>query len=476
MTDLPDGCLTAVLDRLDLHSIIAAQLSCKHLRELGRQESVWRTRLSEDFPHHTRRMTPGQPYSMAYVERYGIQRRWRTGEARCQELRMHTGPVFAVTSFTDDSTDTSAIITGGVFGYGEVPELFQWNNEMVGLNLEWPAYGELGGVLAIDQRRGYPEIIVGGFSGTTQIVALEENDPSSMDEGALHTLCAGALPPAWLSLAREELVERLESYGPMLMATHTHTLRGHTGAIPASGSSWPVSKGGPGIVATCGFDGITNVWRPAESSPGDGAAVRPQEGEPIATLRDEAQSFSAAAADGAHAGEEESAEESQSVCAVVVQPDGRSLATGCNDRLVRLWDVERREVQRRLRGHSGWVWCLEPYPDQESLLLSGATDGTVRCWDMRSPDSSALTHLLQVAEPTSEGPHSGAVAGIALRPDGRALVAGCFDTKISIVDLRTWSVSAVLEGHSNRITRVAATDDSIFSASFDSSVRHWSFF
>lgn len=32
-----------------------------------------------------------------------------------------------------------------------------------------------------------------------------------------------------------------------------------------------------------------------------------------------------------------------------------------------------------------------------------------------------------------------------------------------------------MQGHGHRVTRVAATDDGIFSASFDSSLRHWSF-
>lgn len=33
----------------------------------------------------------------------------------------------------------------------------------------------------------------------------------------------------------------------------------------------------------------------------------------------------------------------------------------------------------------------------------------------------------------------------------------------------------VVQGHADRITRVRATDDAIFSTSFDSTVRHWSF-
>ena len=35
--------------------------------------------------------------------------------------------------------------------------------------------------------------------------------------------------------------------------------------------------------------------------------------------------------------------------------------------------------------------------------------------------------------------------------------------------------SVALQGHGHRVTRVTATDDGIYSASFDSSLRYWSF-
>ena len=39
----------------------------------------------------------------------------------------------------------------------------------------------------------------------------------------------------------------------------------------------------------------------------------------------------------------------------------------------------------------------------------------------------------------------GAVSGISLRPDGNALVAGCFDTRVSVIDLRAWRITQALE-------------------------------
>lgn len=63
----------------------------------------------------------------------------------------------------------------------------------------------------------------------------------------------------------------------------------------------------------------------------DGAATVEQ---PVAVLRDEIGSEAVAAAATDNAPGEEPTTESQSVCSVVVRPDGNSIATGCNDRLV----------------------------------------------------------------------------------------------------------------------------------------------
>lgn len=72
-----------------------------------------------------------------------------------------------------------------------------------------------------------------------------------------------------------------------------------------------------------------------------------------------------------------------------------------------MWDVEKKKVTRRLGGHEGWVWCLEPHPDQPQALLSGATDGSVRMWDLRCPDACVETRSLQVSRAASSNSNQG---------------------------------------------------------------------
>lgn len=61
----------------------------------------------------------------------------------------------------------------------------------------------------------------------------------------------------------QDLVARLQQYGRLFTVRHSHTLGGHTGAVPGVAASSGRHAGGPGIVVTSGFDGLTNIWRPS---------------------------------------------------------------------------------------------------------------------------------------------------------------------------------------------------------------------
>ena len=51
----------------------------------------------------------------------------------------------------------------------QTSELYQWNEQQAGLPLEWPAAAQLGGVIALSQRSGRSDIVIGGFAGCAQV-------------------------------------------------------------------------------------------------------------------------------------------------------------------------------------------------------------------------------------------------------------------------------------------------------------------
>jgi WD40 repeat protein len=77
----------------------------------------------------------------------------------------------------------------------------------------------------------------------------------------------------------------------------------------------------------------------------------------------------------------------QQVRAVAFSPNGKLIASGGMDNVVRLWDAFTSKEIGRLEGHQCWVTCLGFSPDGKSLV-SGSADGTALVWDMRRFDSS----------------------------------------------------------------------------------------
>jgi WD40 repeat protein len=70
---------------------------------------------------------------------------------------------------------------------------------------------------------------------------------------------------------------------------------------------------------------------------------------------------------------------SDGVLSVAFSPDGRTIASGSVDNTIKLWDAAGGNEIRTLQGHSGWVWSVAFSPDGRTLA-SGSDDGTIRLW------------------------------------------------------------------------------------------------
>ena len=67
----------------------------------------------------------------------------------------------------------------------------------------------------------------------------------------------------------------------------------------------------------------------------------------------------------------------------VCSPNGKQVAYGAKDYLIKVYDVEKKAVAKTLRGHTNTVNALAFSPDGK-VLVSGSEDQTIRFWDVET--------------------------------------------------------------------------------------------
>jgi WD40 repeat protein len=80
------------------------------------------------------------------------------------------------------------------------------------------------------------------------------------------------------------------------------------------------------------------------------------------------------------------------VTALAFSPDGKTLVSGSDDRMVRLWDMESGK-RRILEGHSQSVTATVVLPGQQTVVSAGE-DGRIKLWDMATGHMLATLFVL----------------------------------------------------------------------------------
>jgi len=148
---------------------------------------------------------------------------------------------------------------------------------------------------------------------------------------------------------------------------------------------------------------------------------------------------------------------------VAYSPDGKLLATGGGDQLIKIWNAETGQELATLAGHQGDVWSLAFSPDGRTLA-SGSRDRTVRLWDVTT--GRELSRL---------DAHSDSVYSVAFSPDGRRLASASTDRTIKLWDVLTRQELLTLRGHQGEVYSVAFSPDgqTLLSGSGDRTARLW---
>ncbi|MGW4597040.1 NB-ARC domain-containing protein, partial [Streptomyces sp. NPDC004457] len=151
------------------------------------------------------------------------------------------------------------------------------------------------------------------------------------------------------------------------------------------------------------------------------------------------------------------------VFSVAISPDGTWLATGGNDRSMRIWDPTTGTETTTLTGHTGPLHSVAVSPDGTWLAAAGS-DGSVRIWDPTT-----------ATETTTLTGHTDWVFSVAISPDGTWLATGGRDGSVRIWDPTTGTETTTLTGHTDSVEAVAISPDGTWLATggSDRLVRIW---
>jgi WD40 repeat protein len=111
------------------------------------------------------------------------------------------------------------------------------------------------------------------------------------------------------------------------------------------------------------------------------------------------------------------------VDSVSFSPEGSLLASGSVDSTLRLWDVPRGRVFKKLKVSTKFVHQLAFSPDGY-LLASGSSQGLIKLWEIPS------MRLVMMLEGNNDS-----VRSLSFSPDGRILVSGSGYKTIKLWDI-----------------------------------------
>ena len=206
-----------------------------------------------------------------------------------------------------------------------------------------------------------------------------------------------------------------------------------------------------------------------------------------------------------------------SVTSVSFSPDGTMLASGSDDKTVKLWNLDEKEP-KILEGHNSSVISVSFSPDNE-MIASASDDGDIKLWNFDgdiqqeisrnkkvtsinfSPDGSTIAIAENKGDSSpnensedkligqvslwnfeSETPfktfdaHDDEITSVSFSPDGKIIASGSKNNIVNLWNLEGDKLVKPLKDHTGVITSISFSPDgnTVASGSLDTTIILWS--
>ncbi|MBC1218656.1 NACHT domain-containing protein [Nostoc sp. UCD121] len=148
---------------------------------------------------------------------------------------------------------------------------------------------------------------------------------------------------------------------------------------------------------------------------------------------------------------------------IAFSPSDQILASGGYDRTIKLWCIQTGECLNTLQGNASGISSIAFSPSGR-LLTSNGNENIIRLWNVDTGESLTAFHG-----------HSDYIRSVAFDPSGMMLVSASEDKTIRIWDINSGKCLKILDGHTDGIRSIAlnSTGEIIASSSSDSTIRLW---
>lgn len=155
----------------------------------------------------------------------------------------------------------------------------------------------------------------------------------------------------------------------------------------------------------------------------------------------------------------------EKVNCITFSPDGELLASCGWDRYINIWNWKDRKIISQLTGHTNWINTLLFTPNGK-FLISGGYDKTLKFWQLKTGQEINSVSL--------RGSQSW-VNCLSFHPQKPIFASGHWDNVIKFWDLRTQQQIYTLLGHINSVHSLAFSPNGkiLASGSADKSIKLW---